>query len=50
MIYPVMKLLDQKMDISQDKEFYNVKIFIDRVIKLPSVIYYLIKDGIIECI
>jgi len=36
--------------ISQDKEFYNVKIFIDRVIKLPSVIYYLIKDGIIECI
>ena len=38
------------IDISQDKEFYNVKIFLDRVIKLPSVIYYLIKDGVIECI
>ena len=25
------------IDISQDKEFYNVKIFLDRVIKLPSV-------------
>ena len=27
------------IDINKDKEFYNVKIFLDRVIKLPSVIY-----------
>lgn len=38
------------IDVSQDKDFYKVKIFLDRVIKLPSVIYYLIKDGVIECI
>lgn len=36
------------IDVSQDKDFYKVKIFLDRVIKLPSVIYYSITPSLIK--